>query len=66
MIGEVFVHSSPEDTTSMLETAKVDLESDISALEGRCMQHKQLLSDLKVQLYAKFGNNINLEAEDDS
>ena len=66
MIGEVFVHCSPGDTTGMLEAAKVRLQKDISNLEDKCTQHKELLSQLKVQLYAKFGNNINLEAEEES
>ena len=34
-------------------------------MESRCVDYKQILSDLKIQLYAKFGNNINLEADDD-
>ena len=61
----MFVHSTLEDTNKMLEEAKTNLQKDISALDKRCDEHKAILSDLKVALYAKFGNNINLEADDD-
>lgn len=40
------------------------LELEIKGLEGRVSAIQQLLGDLKVQLYAKFGDNINLEAEE--
>lgn len=64
-IGEVFVHLSHADTLERLNTAKSAVQSEMSELEKRCADHRQTLSDLKVQLYAKFGNNINLEADDD-
>ena len=65
MIGEVFVHCSTEDSTSMLESSQETLLNEINAMEGKCEDHKKILLDLKAQLYAKFGNNINLEAEDE-
>lgn len=40
------------------------LQDEIKALEGRVSSIKDVLGDLKVQLYAKFGNNINLEADE--
>lgn len=40
------------------------LEQEVTGLEERVSAIQQLLSDLKVQLYAKFGNNINLEADE--
>ena len=64
-IGEVFVHTSVEDTNGMLEKAKERLDTEIAELETKCESHKETLSQLKVQLYAKFGSNINLEADDD-
>lgn len=65
-IGEVFVNSTMDDTTAMLETSKVSIKTDIGNMDKKCEEFKAILQDLKVQLYAKFGNNINLEAEDDS
>ena len=64
-IGEVFVHLSNTDTLERLAAAKSSLQAEMAEVERRCSDHKQTLSDLKVQLYAKFGNNINLEADED-
>ncbi|NXD13777.1 PFD4 protein, partial [Nothocercus nigrocapillus] len=63
-IGDVFISHSQEETEEMLEEAKKNLQEEIEALESRVESIQRVLSDLKVQLYAKFGNNINLEAED--
>ncbi|KAM3617535.1 uncharacterized protein V6R79_007686 [Siganus canaliculatus] len=63
-IGDVFVSHTQEETQEMLEAAKATLEQEVSGLEERVSAIQQLLGDLKVQLYAKFGNNINLEADE--
>ncbi|XP_043566154.1 prefoldin subunit 4 isoform X2 [Chiloscyllium punctatum] len=63
-IGEVFISHSQDETQEMLEAAKQSFQDEIQALQTRVETIQQVLSDLKVQLYAKFGNNINLEAED--
>ncbi|XP_028310014.1 prefoldin subunit 4 [Gouania willdenowi] len=64
MIGDVFISHSQEETQEMLEAAKETLEQTVKGLEGRVSAIQQLLGDLKVQLYAKFGDNINLEADE--
>ncbi|XP_061486262.1 prefoldin subunit 4 isoform X2 [Rhineura floridana] len=63
-IGDVFISHPQEETEEMLEEAKKSLQEEIGALESRVESIQRVLSDLKVQLYAKFGNNINLEADD--
>ncbi|XP_069507231.1 prefoldin subunit 4 isoform X2 [Ambystoma mexicanum] len=63
-IGDVFISHGEEETQEMLEAAKKSLQEEIDALASRVESIHVLLSDLKVQLYAKFGNNINLEAEE--
>lgn len=63
-IGDVFISHSQEETQEMLEAAKEALQEEIKALEGRVSSIQGVLGDLKVQLYAKFGNNINLEADE--
>ncbi|KAK2520621.1 Pfdn4 [Columba guinea] len=63
-IGDVFISHSQDETQEMLEEAKKSLQEEIEVLESRVESIQRVLSDLKVQLYAKFGNNINLEAED--
>lgn len=40
------------------------LEQEVKNLEEQVSAIQQVLGDLKVQLYAKFGNNINLEADE--
>ncbi|KAI4481931.1 hypothetical protein M0802_012972 [Mischocyttarus mexicanus] len=64
-IGEVFVHQDIEKTQSCLENAKEKKKAEIANLESKCEELKSLMNDLKTQLYAKFGNHINLESEDD-
>jgi len=49
----------------MLEKAKEKATKDIEDLKKQGEGHKKILQDLKVQLYAKFGTNINLEAEEE-
>ncbi|MEE6506371.1 hypothetical protein FKM82_007640 [Ascaphus truei] len=63
-IGDVFISHSQEETQEMLEAAKEGLKEEIATLQSRVASIHQVLADLKVLLYAKFGNNINLEAED--
>lgn len=48
-----------------LEEAKEKTDKDIASLEVKCAELKSVMSDLKAQLYAKFGSNINLEADDE-
>ncbi|XP_078365076.1 prefoldin subunit 4-like [Oculina patagonica] len=64
-IGEIFIHLSSEETQEYLENAKSKLQEEIKSLESKSGEVKELLGDLKVKLYAKFGNNINLEAEEE-
>lgn len=62
--GEIFTHLSVESANEELERSKVELETEISSLGEKVLSTKKLLSDLKTQLYAKFGNKINLEESD--
>ncbi|KAM9296084.1 prefoldin subunit 4 [Gastrophryne carolinensis] len=63
-IGDVFISHPQEETQEMLEAAKKTLEEEIEGLQSRVESIQQVLSNLKVQLYAKFGTNINLEADE--
>ncbi|XP_060676647.1 prefoldin subunit 4-like [Hemiscyllium ocellatum] len=56
-IGKAFISHSQDVIPEMLEAVKQALQTHMELIQ-------QVLSDLKVQLYAKFGNNINLEADD--
>ncbi|GAB1864026.1 Prefoldin subunit 4 [Camponotus japonicus] len=63
-IGEVFVYQCLEKTQSCLEDAKNKKKSEIANLESKCTELKTIMSELKTQLYAKFGSRINLESEE--
>ena len=59
------MHVGMENTNQMLKDAKEKIQKEIKELEEKFEGHKQILSELKVHLYAKFGTNINLEADDE-
>ncbi|KAL6037007.1 hypothetical protein STEG23_033541 [Scotinomys teguina] len=63
-IGDVFINHSQEETQEMLEEAKRTLQGEIDALESRVASIQRVLADLNMQLYEKFGSNINLEADE--
>ena len=62
-IGEIFVHMSGDDTQELLEKTKERLQEDLASLKSSAEKTEGVMSELKVQLYAKFGDNINLEPE---
>ena len=64
-IGEVFVSLGLDNANEMLEKAKENTMGEMKALEQQCESIQTLLQDLKVKLYAKFGNNIKLEADEE-
>ena len=64
LIGEVFVSKTVSDAQALMERAKSEKEEEIGALEKDCESIKETLAELKAQLYAKFGNNINLEMDE--
>ena len=63
-IGEVFVLESPDVVLSLIETKKGEVEGSVKDIETKIDAVKGAMSDLKTHLYAKFGDAINLEAED--
>nr|CAB3264796.1 prefoldin subunit 4-like [Phallusia mammillata] len=60
-IGEVFIDHSLTHTQELLEQDKKNVEEEITGLKESIADVESLLKNLKVQLYAKFGDNINLE-----
>lgn len=65
LVGEVFIYQDIEKTQVCLEESKKTTEIDIAESKSKADEIKELMSDLKSYLYGKFGNNINLEADDD-
>ncbi|KAG6799641.1 prefoldin subunit 4 [Apis laboriosa] len=64
-IGEVFIYEDLERTQNYLDEIKEKKKKEISNLESKCIDLKNVITDLKTKLYAKFGSRINLEAEED-
>lgn len=60
-IGEAFVLLKATDAVARIEKENEDLDSKIANLESKIEDLDETLNELKVQLYAKFGKNINLE-----
>jgi prefoldin subunit 4 len=64
-IGEVFIAMTQEEVQESIEKTKEQLLDDVKAIEEQADGIKAQMSDLKTHLYAKFGTNINLEADDE-
>lgn len=45
----------------MLETSTTRIEEDVSQLEDKLSTAREEMTQLKVELYARFGKSINLE-----
>ncbi|XP_073886304.1 prefoldin subunit 4-like [Macaca fascicularis] len=63
-IGDVFISHSQDEAQEMLEEAKKNWQEETDALESTVVPIQRVLADLKLQLYTKFGGNINLEADE--
>ena len=60
----MFLHLSTDEAQEYIDGCKEELENEIKKLEDQLINgYTAELKDLKVKLYAKFGNNINLEED---
>ena len=64
-IGEVFVEMTQDEVQDTLDKAKDNIAEEVTKLEECSEEVKAQMSDLKTHLYAKFGNAINLENDED-
>ncbi|KAJ6784104.1 hypothetical protein PWT90_08582 [Aphanocladium album] len=60
-IGDAFFHLPLEQAQEMLSTATNRIEEDTGVLEEKISTIKEQMTELKVDLYARFGKQINLE-----
>jgi len=60
-IGETFVHLPLARAQKRIAKDQEDLDRRIEALNERTATHEGEMKDLKIQLYAKFGRQINLD-----
>ena len=63
--GEIYTYLPVSDANKELEKNKALIVEEIRNLEAKIAGVKSILSELKTQLYAKFGNKINLEENDE-
>lgn len=65
MVGEVFIMKSQEEAQEAIAAQRETLQEEISGLNSRSSELQDTMTQLKGDLYAKFGNNINLEPEEE-
>ncbi|GJP34527.1 hypothetical protein CLOM_g18964 [Closterium sp. NIES-68] len=63
MAGEVFLHTERDDVEGLLEGLKERTSGEIEALEGEKGSLVAQMGELKVVLYGKFKDAINLEED---
>lgn len=64
-VGEVFVQMGQEDIEEHLEKARTKMKDEITSCEEQFLEIQEVLKSLKAKLYGKFGNSINLEADEE-
>lgn len=64
VVGEVFISHNLAKTQELLAEAKEKKNKEIKHIEKRCADIQGLMSELKTQLYHRFGQNIYLENDE--
>lgn len=60
-IGDAFFHIPLEQAQEMLEAATTKIDEETSELEDKMESVREQMTQLKIDLYARFGKQINLE-----
>lgn len=60
-IGDAFFHVQLPQAQEMLISSTSQIEEEVSVLEDKLGTVKEEMTQLKVELYARFGRSINLE-----
>lgn len=60
-IGDSFFHVTVAQAQEMLATSTTQYEEEVSQLEDKLNTAREEMTQLKVELYARFGRSINLE-----
>jgi prefoldin subunit 4 len=60
-IGDAFFHLSLEQAQEMLGAATTRIDEETTALEEKLESIREEMTQLKVELYGRFGKQINLE-----
>lgn len=62
--GEIFARFENDSANEWCEKLKNTLTDEVGEMQKETDKIKEEMSQLKVTLYAKFGNNINLEEDE--
>ncbi|KUI53182.1 Prefoldin subunit 4 [Cytospora mali] len=60
-IGDSFFHVTVSQAQEMLEASTTKIDEEVSQLEEKLSTAREEMTQLKVELYARFGRSINLE-----
>ncbi|KUI67180.1 Prefoldin subunit 4 [Cytospora mali] len=60
-IGDSFFHVTVSQAQGMLEASTTKIDEEVSQLEEKLSTAREEMTQLKVELYARFGRSINLE-----
>mmetsp|Transcript_7373 Transcript_7373/g.31312 ORF Transcript_7373/g.31312 Transcript_7373/m.31312 type:complete len:129 (-) Transcript_7373:67-453(-) len=63
LVGETLFHLDKDAAVSKLEADQERLQEEVAALEKELDETRSTMAQLKVKLYAKFKNSINLDDE---
>lgn len=64
VFGEVFIAHSVTSARELLEETKQKKLNEIKRIEAKCTEIQGYMSELKTQLYHRFGTNIYLENDE--
>ena len=62
-LGESYMQIDKTEVESLLEKEEQRINSELDRINNLVAETKGTMSSLKVKLYAKFGNSINLEED---
>uniref|UniRef100_A0A183BV25 Prefoldin subunit 4 n=1 Tax=Globodera pallida TaxID=36090 RepID=A0A183BV25_GLOPA len=65
LVGSVFVHFDQKTVDERLDRLKANTQAEMNALRTRIGTMEAELAELRALLYAKFGENIHLETEEE-
>jgi len=63
--GELFIMKTQDEAEQNFNEDKEEANKQLEILKAKSAELESSMTDLRTQLYAKFGNNIRLEESDD-
>ncbi|KAL8435431.1 hypothetical protein ACSSS7_002502 [Eimeria intestinalis] len=60
-VGECFFHQDADAVQERLTSMQDEARSELRKLDSELTAHRSEMQDLKVKLYAEFGNRVNLD-----